>query len=428
MAVKIQAVTGMRDILPDESPLWQKAETVLRNTVSSFGYSEVRMPIVEATGLFVRSIGEVTDVVEKEMYTFDDNGESLSLRPEGTAGCVRSCVEHGIIHNQERRLWYVGPMFRHERPQKGRYRQFHQFGVEVFGIADADIDAELLIMISSFWKQLGISDRLSLQLNSLGSSEERAAYKEKLVQFLEAHESRLDDDCRRRMRTNPLRVLDTKNPDIQELLKDAPVLSEFFGEETKAHFSRLMAILDAAGIEYEINDRLVRGLDYYNYTVFEWVTADLGAQGTVCGGGRYDGLVEQLGAQPSPAVGFAVGLERLVLLLEAAGNAKEEKSADVYVCAMGSEASIKAQIIASDLRNSLPGVRVMVNCSGGNFKKQFRRADRSGAAYAVILGDDELASGSAGLKNLREETEQKNVSLSALAGELGILLGVKQNG
>jgi histidyl-tRNA synthetase len=423
MAVKFQTVTGMKDILPQESPLWQKVENVLKSTVSSYGYSEIRMPIVESTGLFVRSIGEVTDVVEKEMYTFDDNGDSLSLRPEGTAGCVRACVEHGIIHNQERRMWYTGPMFRHERPQKGRYREFHQFGVEIFGVAQPEMDAEVILLTSRIWKKFGIQDHLVLELNSLGSAQERAAYRDSLVEFLKSHEDVLDEDCRRRMYTNPLRVLDTKNNDIQKLLENAPKLSDCFGEDTRRHFNRLKEILDANGIAYRINERLVRGLDYYNNTVFEWVTDALGSQGTVCGGGRYDGLVEQLGGQPSPAVGFAIGLERFVLLLQTIGYSDVENAVDVFFCAQGDEAVKQSFAISENLRNDIPDLRLMLNCSGGNFKKQFKRADKSGAAYALVLGESELADGIIGIKNLRQESEQINVKISELTNELKKLLG-----
>lgn len=424
MAVQIQAVTGMKDTLPEETPLWQKVENTLKSVVSSYGYSEIRMPLVESTNLFVRSIGEVTDVVEKEMYTFDDNGESLSLRPEGTAGCVRACIEHGLIHNQERRVWYTGSMFRHERPQKGRYREFHQFGVEIFGIPSAEIDAELILLTARLWKKFGLADKITLQLNSLGSNEERSNYRDALVKFLEQHQNILDEDCKRRMYTNPLRVLDTKNQEIQKILNDAPKLSDHFGEETKAHFAKLKSILDANGIKYEVNERLVRGLDYYNYTVFEWVTDLLGSQGTVCGGGRYDGLVGQLGAQPTPAVGFAIGLERFVLLLQAAGFVNDERSVDVYFCAMGDEAIKQSFVIAEQLRDEIPNIKILTNCSGGNFKKQFKRADKSGAAYALVLGDQELADGKIGIKNLRIESEQREVSISSLSGELKQLLGV----
>jgi len=391
MAVQIQSITGMKDILPDESPLWQKVETTLKQIMASYGYAEMRMPAVEYTSLFVRSIGEVTDVVEKEMYTFDDNGDSLSLRPEGTAGCVRACIEHGLIHNQERRVWYTGSMFRHEKPQKGRYREFHQFGAEIFGISSAEIDAEIILLTNRIWKKFGIGDHVVLQLNSLGSSEERASYREALVAFLEQHKESLDEDCQRRMYTNPLRVLDTKNEKVLEILQNAPKLTDYFGEETRNHFDRLRAILDANGVKYEINPRLVRGLDYYNHTVFEWVTDLLGAQGTICGGGRYDGLVEQLGAQPTPAVGFAIGLERFILLLQSINAVEVENPVDVYFCAVGDEAVRQSMVIAEQLRDQISGIRILTNCSGGNFKKQFKRADKSGALFALVLADDELA-------------------------------------
>ena len=424
MAVQIQSITGMKDILPDESPLWQKVETTLKQIMASYGYAEMRMPAVEYTSLFVRSIGEVTDVVEKEMYTFDDNGDSLSLRPEGTAGCVRACIEHGLIHNQERRVWYTGSMFRHEKPQKGRYREFHQFGAEIFGISSAEIDAEIILLTNRIWKKFGIGDHVVLQLNSLGSSEERASYREALVAFLEQHKESLDEDCQRRMYTNPLRVLDTKNEMVLEILQNAPKLTDYFGEETRNHFDRLRAILDANGVKYEINPRLVRGLDYYNHTVFEWVTDLLGAQGTICGGGRYDGLVEQLGAQPTPAVGFAIGLERFILLLQSINAVEVENPVDVYFCAVGDEAVRQSMVIAEQLRDQISGIRILTNCSGGNFKKQFKRADKSGALFALVLADDELAKNEIGIKNLRVESEQLNVKISAVAEELKKLLGV----
>ena len=424
MAVQIQSITGMKDILPDESPLWQKVETTLKQIMASYGYAEMRMPAVEYTSLFVRSIGEVTDVVEKEMYTFDDNGDSLSLRPEGTAGCVRACIEHGLIHNQERRVWYTGSMFRHEKPQKGRYREFHQFGAEIFGISSAEIDAEIILLTNRIWKKFGIGDHVVLQLNSLGSSEERASYREALVAFLEQHKESLDEDCQRRMYTNPLRVLDTKNEKVLEILQNAPKLTDYFGEETRNHFDRLRAILDANGVKYEINPRLVRGLDYYNHTVFEWVTDLLGAQGTICGGGRYDGLVEQLGAQPTPAVGFAIGLERFILLLQSINAVEVENPVDVYFCAVGDEAVRQSMVIAEQLRDQISGIRILTNCSGGNFKKQFKRADKSGALFALVLADDKQAKNEIGIKNLRVESEQLNVKISAVAEELKKLLGV----
>ena len=404
MALNVQAVRGMNDLLPEDTSVWQQVETVLRQTLSSFGYSEVRMPVVEHTNLFCRAIGEVTDVVEKEMYTFEDrSGEMLSLRPEGTAGCVRCALEHNLIYNQEQRLWYMGPMFRHERPQKGRYRQFHQTGVEVFGLKGPDIDAELIIMTYELWKRFGIQDQVKLQLNSLGSAQERAAYRESLVKFLEAHFDELDEDSKRRTHTNPLRVLDTKDEKVGELLKSAPKLADHFGEETKAHFAKLRALLDAEGIAYEINPRLVRGLDYYNLTVFEWVTDALGAQGTVCGGGRYDGLVEQLGGSPTCAVGFGLGMERLILLLQTLGKITPRNSVDVYVLGSGDDIELHEAKTASFLRKALPGVRIMTHCGGGNFKRQFKRADKTGARAAVILGNDEIARGSVTIKDLRNK-------------------------
>jgi histidyl-tRNA synthetase len=417
--VKIQAITGMKDLLPEETPLWEKVEGILRETVESYGYSEIRMRILEKTDLFVRSIGEVTDVVEKEMYSFEDvGGDKLSLRPEGTAGCVRACNEHGIIHNQERRLWYMGPMFRHEKPQKGRYREFHQFGIEVFGLTGPDIDAEILMLTNRIWQKFGISDHVKLELNSLGSAEERKQYRSRLVSFLEEHKDVLDEDSKRRMYTNPLRVLDSKNEAVQELLKDAPKLSDFFGEETKAHFSGLRQLLDEAGIRYEINDRLVRGLDYYNYTVFEWVTDLLGAQSTICGGGRYDGLVEQLGGQPSPAVGCAIGLERFMLVAEAVGQQQSRGPVDVYFCSMGENARRRSFQIAEKLRTDIRGLRLMMNCGDGAFKKQFKKADKSGAKYALVLGDDELSKGIVAVKDLRNDGNQQEIALDDLAGFL----------
>jgi histidyl-tRNA synthetase len=414
----------MNDLVPGPSSVWAQVEQVLIATAASFGFSEIRTPVIEKTGLFSRAIGEVTDVVEKEMYTFDDNGDSLSLRPEGTAGCVRACIEHGLIHNQERRVWYTGSMFRHEKPQKGRYREFHQFGAEIFGISSAEIDAEIILLTNRIWKKFGIGDHVVLQLNSLGSSEERASYREALVAFLEQHKESLDEDCQRRMYTNPLRVLDTKNEKVLEILQNAPKLTDYFGEETRNHFDRLRAILDANGVKYEINPRLVRGLDYYNHTVFEWVTDLLGAQGTICGGGRYDGLVEQLGAQPTPAVGFAIGLERFILLLQSINAVEVENPVDVYFCAVGDEAVRQSMVIAEQLRDQISGIRILTNCSGGNFKKQFKRADKSGALFALVLADDELAKNEIGIKNLRVESEQLNVKISAVAEELKKLLGV----
>ncbi|GAB1100824.1 MAG: histidine--tRNA ligase [Shewanella algae] len=424
MAKQIQAIRGMNDILPTQSPVWQKVEAVLRASVASFGYSEIRTPIVENTDLFKRSIGEVTDIVEKEMYTFADrNGDSLTLRPEGTASTVRAGNEHGLLYNQEQRLWYMGPMFRHERPQKGRYRQFHQFGVEVYGIMSADIDAEVLMLSASLWQKLGLTEHVSLELNTLGDSDERAAYREALVAFLEQHKDKLDEDSQRRMYSNPLRVLDSKDQQVQALLADAPALMDYLGEDSKAHFARLCELLEAVGIQYRVNPRLVRGLDYYNRTVFEWVTDSLGAQGTVLAGGRYDGLVSQLGGKETPAVGFAMGLERIVLLLETLElNADVAAEVDVYVTAMGDDCVIEAMKIAQELREKLPKLKVMSHCGGGNFKKQMKRADKSGAGFALIIGETELANNKVAVKPLRGDGAQQDVERQALADYLAELI------
>ncbi|EGR1092727.1 histidine--tRNA ligase [Vibrio cholerae] len=415
MAKTIQAIRGMNDCLPTQSPLWQKVEGVVKNVISAYGYSEVRMPIVEMTHLFSRAIGEVTDVVEKEMYTFEDrNGDSLTLRPEGTAGCVRSGIENGLLYNQEQRLWYMGPMFRHERPQKGRYRQFHQCGVEVFGLDGPDVDAELIMMTARLWRELGIAQHVRLELNSIGSLEARANYRTALIDYLEQYQNVLDEDCKRRMYTNPLRVLDSKNPDVQAILGDAPQLSDYLDAESKQHFAGLCELLDAAGIEYTVNQRLVRGLDYYNRTVFEWITESLGSQGTVCGGGRYDGLVEQLGGKPTPAVGFAMGLERLVLMMETLGNMDVRRSVDVYMVTAGEGTMMAGMKLAEQLREQVPGLRVMTHFGGGNFKKQFKRADKVGAAIALVLGEDEVAAQTVVVKDLAGG-EQNTVAQAEVA-------------
>ncbi|TOP78867.1 histidine--tRNA ligase [Vibrio parahaemolyticus] len=422
MAKTIQAIRGMNDCLPTQSPLWQKLENTVKNVISAYGYNEVRMPIVEETNLFSRAVGEETDVVSKEMYTFDDrNGDSLTLRPEGTAGCVRSCIQNSLINRDEQRLWYMGPMFRHERPQKGRYRQFHQCGVEVFGLNGPDVDAELIMMTARLWRELGIDKHVRLELNSIGSQEDRADYRTALVAFLEQHIDVLDEDCKRRMHTNPLRVLDTKNPDIQAMLGDAPRLSEYLGEESKAHFAGLCELLDAAGIEYTVNERLVRGLDYYNRTVFEWITESLGAQGTVCGGGRYDGLVEQLGGKPTPAVGFAMGLERLVLMLETLELTDVRRSVDVYVVTAGEGTMMAGMKLAEQLREAISGVRVMNHFGGGNFKKQFKRADKVGAVVALVLGENEVADNTVVLKDL-VGGEQETYSQAEVAEKIAALI------
>lgn len=380
------------------------------------------MPIVEMTNLFCRAIGEVTDVVEKEMYTFEDrNGDSLSLRPEGTAGCVRAGIENGLLYNQEQRLWYMGPMFRHERPQKGRYRQFHQFGVEVFGLNGPDVDAELIMMTARLWRKLGIHEHVRLELNSIGSLEARANYREALVEFLMQHEDVLDEDCKRRMHTNPLRVLDTKVPEIQAVLTDAPKLSEYLDEESKQHFAGLCELLDAAGIQYTVNEKLVRGLDYYNRTVFEWITESLGSQGTVCGGGRYDGLVEQLGGKPTPAVGFAMGVERLVLLMETLELSQTRAVVDVYMVTAGDGTLVAGMQLAEKLREQVPGLRVMTHFGGGNFKKQFKRADKVGASVALVLGEDEVANNQVTYKDLKGG-EQLTISQDDVAEKLAQLV------
>ncbi|OQK54292.1 histidyl-tRNA synthetase [Vibrio vulnificus] len=412
----------MNDCLPTQSPLWQKLEGAVKNVISAYGYNEMRMPIVEMTHLFSRAIGEVTDVVEKEMYTFEDrNGDSLTLRPEGTAGCVRAGIENGLLYNQEQRVWYMGPMFRHERPQKGRYRQFHQCGVEVFALNGPDVDAELIMMTARLWRELGIDKHVRLELNSIGSLEARANYRTALIAFLEQHIDVLDEDCKRRMHTNPLRVLDTKNPDVQAILGDAPRLSDYLDTESTQHFAGLCELLDAAGIEYTVNERLVRGLDYYNRTVFEWITESLGSQGTVCGGGRYDGLVEQLGGKATPAVGFAMGLERLVLMLETLELTDVRRSVDVYVVTAGEGTMMAGMKLAEQVREAIPGVRVMNHFGGGNFKKQFKRADKVGAVVALVLGENEVADNTVVLKDLAGG-EQVTYSQQEIASKIAELI------
>lgn len=415
MSKHIQAVRGMNDILPDVTPTWRYLEGMVRGLFDAYGYQEIRMPIVEATELFKRSIGEVTDIVEKEMYTFEDrNGDMLTLRPEGTAGCVRAGIQNGLLHNQTQRLWYSGPMFRHERPQKGRYRQFHQIGVETFGFAGPDIDAEMILMTARLWRQLGLDGVVSLQLNSLGSSEARQAYRGILVDYLQAHHEQLDEDSQRRLDSNPLRVLDSKNPQMQALIAAAPKLSEHLDDESRAHFSRLCAILDAAGVSYTVNPCLVRGLDYYSKTVFEWVTDQLGAQGTVCAGGRFDGLVTQLGGRATPAMGFAMGVERLVALLESSQVPQQDFRPHAYLVLLGQEAEQQGLLLAERLRDALPWLRIESHCGGGSFKSQFKKADRSGASVALVLGESECEQGSVGIKPLREDTEQIQVPQEAL--------------
>lgn len=402
----------MNDLLPADSPLWQYVEGVVTDILARYGYQEIRFPIVESTELFKRSIGEVTDIVEKEMYTFDDrNGDSLTLRPEGTACCVRACEENGLLYNQTQRLWYMGPMFRHERPQKGRYRQFHQIGVETFGMQGPDIDAEVLLLSARILRELGVISHVQLQINSLGSTEARANYKNALVAYLNTVQAQLDEDSKRRLETNPLRILDSKDANTQALLNNAPVLLDHLDAESRQHFDGLKQLLDAAAIQYQVNPRLVRGLDYYGKTAFEWVTDKLGAQSTVCAGGRYDGLVEQLGGKATPAVGFGIGLERLVLLVQAieAIPEKLDQQADVFLVAVGDVQNIAMQL-AERIRDELPFIRLMVNCGGGNFKSQFKKADKSGADIALILGEDEAKEGKLAVKFLRQEVEQQTLS------------------
>ncbi len=403
----------MHDILPDATHRWQAFESVIRQLMASYGYKEIRMPLVESTDLFCRSIGEVTDIVEKEMYTFEDrNGDKLTLRPEGTASCVRAGIQHGLLYNQVQRLWYNGPMFRHERPQKGRYRQFHQFGVEVYGISTPDIDAELILLGARLWKQLGLAG-IRLELNTLGSSQARENYKKVLVEYLQQHDELLDEDSKRRLRTNPLRILDSKNPAMKQLLDDAPVLMDYLDETSLQQFKKLTASLDAAGVEYRLNPRLVRGLDYYCNTVFEWVTDELGAQGTICAGGRYDGLVEQLGGKATAAIGFALGVERILSLLESQHDSQTDRI-DVYLVLLGDACESKGLLLAESIRESLPALKMITHCGAGSMKSQMKKADKSGADIALILAQDELEQEQVTVKYLREERPQQSVGFSEL--------------
>jgi histidyl-tRNA synthetase len=408
----------MNDLLPEASGTWRFVESTIRDVIESYGYQEIRVPILEETELFRRSIGEVTDIVEKEMYTFlDRNEESVTMRPEATAGIVRAGISHGLFHNQRQKLWTAGPMFRYEKPQRGRYRQFHQIDVEAMGYAGPDVDAELIILSARMWQELGLS-RLVLELNSLGSVETRRKYRESLVSYFSAVKSKLDEDSIRRLEQNPLRILDSKNPDMQELIADAPVMLDYLDDESEQHFSELKGLLDAAGISYSVNPRLVRGLDYYNRTVFEWATDALGSQGAVCAGGRYDGLVEKLGGRSTPAIGWAMGVERLVGLFEECGGKAPDAGPDVYIVAVGDGALGRGFEIAENLREAIAGIRIELNLGGGSFKSQLKRADRSGAEFALILGDDEVAENRAGLKPLRTDQDQASVALEHLAVEL----------
>ncbi|MEP7702883.1 histidine--tRNA ligase [Paraglaciecola sp. 25GB23A] len=411
MSKQIQAIRGMNDCLPSQTGLWQFVESVIRQVVASYGYQEIRTPIVESTSLFKRSIGEVTDIVEKEMYTFADrNDESITLRPEGTASVVRAGNEHGLLYNQQQRLWYMGPMFRYEKPQKGRYRQFHQFGLEAFGLAGPDIDAEVILLSHRLWQRFGITEHVSLEINSLGSNQARADYKEKLVAFLHTRQDELDEDSLRRLESNPLRVLDSKNPQVQAVVKDAPKLIDCLDEESAQHFTALCERLDSFGIQYRVNPSLVRGLDYYNRTVFEWVTQSLGAQGTVCAGGRYDGLVEQLGGKSTAGVGFAIGLERLVLMLETLNlDNKVAAPVDIYVTSLDASVETYAWQITEQIRDVLPDMRVMNHCGAGNIKKQMKKADASGAKLALLIGGGELQEQRVTIKYLREQQEQVSI-------------------
>ena len=406
MAKNLQAVRGMRDILPEQSASWQFIESCARELFNSYGYNELRTPIIESTELFKRGIGDATDIVEKEMYTFEDrNGDSLTLRPEGTAGCVRAAMQHGLLHNQQQRIWYIGPMFRHERPQKGRYRGFYQAGIETYGIATPDIDAEVIAIGARLWKKLKINN-VRLEINSLGSNEARETYREVLIEYFSAHQDQLDEDSKRRLHKNPLRILDTKNPKMKVLVENAPDLLDYLDDESKDHFEKLKQRLDIMGIEYQVNSRLVRGLDYYNRTVFEWITGELGSQGTICAGGRYDNLVKKLGGRETPACGFGIGIDRLQLLLEEQQQALPDSAPHAYFVMLGDKAELAGLEIAEGLRNDHPQLRLIVNGGSGSFKAQLKRADKSAAAYAFILGENELESQQIIIKPLREDTQE----------------------
>ncbi|HTY92907.1 MAG TPA: histidine--tRNA ligase [Steroidobacteraceae bacterium] len=414
MSGQIQPIRGMNDVLPAENVLWQHLERTVRDLLVAYGYEEIRVPVVEHTELFKRAIGEYTDVVEKEMYTFiDQGGDSLTLRPEATAGVVRAMISNGLLRGARHKLWCIGPMFRHEKPQKGRYRQFHQVDVEAVGFAGPDVDAELIALTARLWRRLGIA-RVTLQINSLGTVQARRAYREKLVEYFSAHHARLDEDSRRRLHGNPLRILDSKNPELQQLIAAAPLLTDYLDAESEAHFAALRSSLTAMGVAYTVNPRLVRGLDYYSRTVFEWITDALGAQDAVCSGGRYDGLITQLGGEATPAIGFAMGIERVVELLRQLPEQPQSPPADVYVVVNGERAAVEAGRVVESLRDALPHRRFEMNLGGGNFKAQFRRADRSRAALALIIGEDELTRGVAALKPLRLEAGQSECPMGEL--------------
>ncbi len=418
MAKNLQAVRGMRDILPEQSPSWQYIESCARELFNSYGYNELRTPIIESTELFKRGIGDATDIVEKEMYTFEDrNGDSLTLRPEGTAGCVRAAMQHGLLHNQQQRIWYIAPMFRHERPQKGRYRGFYQAGIETYGIATPDIDAEVIAIGARLWKKLGLKN-VHLEINSLGSNQAREAYREVLIEYFSQHQDQLDDDSSRRLHQNPLRILDTKNPKMQDLVENAPDLLDYLDDESKEHFAGLKQRLDAIGIAYTVNSRLVRGLDYYNRTVFEWITSELGSQGTICAGGRYDNLVTKLGGKETPACGFGIGIDRLQLLLEEQNLAIPDHSPHLYFVMLGEKAEVAGLNMAEKLRERFPQLRLMANQGSGSFKAQLKRADKSTAGYALILGENELENQHVIIKPLRQDTQEITQQISIALDKL----------
>lgn len=422
MAKGIQSIRGMHDVLPSQAPAWQKLESTLRALMHSYAYNEIRTPVIESTELFCRSIGDVTDIVEKEMYTFEDrNGDSLTMRPEGTASCVRAGIQHGLLYNQIQRLWYMGTMYRHERPQKGRYREFRQLGVETYGLAGADIEAELIMLSANLWKQLGLSN-VRLEINTLGTAEERTAYREKLIAYYESHSDSLDEEAKNRLHSNPLRILDSKNPQVKAINESAPSLMDYLGDDSKAHFDELQRLLTAAGIEFVVNTRLVRGLDYYCHTVFEWITEELGAQGTICAGGRYDGLVEQLGGKPTPAVGFAMGLERLLALLEEQESWQPKVNLDVYVLALSQDDQAYAFSVAEQLRKQANTLSVQTHCGGGSLKSQFKKADKAGAQVALICGGEEAGRNEVVIKPMLGG-EQITVATADLVTKLDELLG-----
>ena len=425
MGQVVKSIKGVHDVLPDVVHVWHFLEDAVRQVMASYGYSEIRTPILEKTELFSRSIGDVTDIVEKEMYSFEDrNGDLLSLRPENTASCVRAAIQHGLLSNQQmHRLWYLGPQFRRENPQRGRYRQFWQVGAEVYGVAGPYIEAELILLSARLWQKLGLTEHAGLQINSLGNNEDRNRYRDKLVEYLNDHHTALDEDSKRRLNSNPLRVLDSKNPDMAAVISAAPSLLDHLCDESQEHFELLQSSLQQCGVPFEINTRLVRGLDYYSHTVFEWVTDQLGAQGTICAGGRYDGLTEQLGASPTPGVGWALGIERLLALITDAGNAPQVPVPHIYLVLPGKQAIVAGMALAEEIRVAQPSWRVVTNCAGTSMKSQFKRADKSGAQVALVIGEGEIANNTVSVKLLREQTEQQTVSRAQLMGVLQGILG-----